>query len=389
MRAWCISDGTLWRIDGDRPPEQVESAFAQEVIARNERQRHTQGWKTAPRENYQGIIPQSMLWGGRGQACANLVPARFRYAVRGKDAGSLYYMIDLNGSSALFHYSIADKRETRIFHHAQFQCRGMAYDAERDALVISCENKDGTANLAVYDKDGNSKGAVTGGDAVDAAPSCSMRENGVVLFQSAGIARHPQSGHAIALGPSAINRLHYATGKLDTVAQDPAYDYLAPREDRKGNVYYIRRPYERSTGEHATSLLKDIFLFPWRIVKALFGWLNFFTTIYGREPLRSSGGPGGNPLERDLASMWLHGRMIELSQVRREDGRGGLVPSSWQLRRISPDGQDTFVADHVVSFDLAEDASVFYSNGFEVFHILQGNPTSRKHDGLIESVSAA
>ena len=51
MRAWCISDGTLWHIDGDRPPEQIESAFAQEVIARNERQRHTQGWKTAqPRE---------------------------------------------------------------------------------------------------------------------------------------------------------------------------------------------------------------------------------------------------------------------------------------------------------------------------------------------------
>jgi len=48
-----------------------------------------------------------------------------------------------------------------------------------------------------------------------------------------------------------------------------------------------------------------------------------------------------------------------------------------------------FVADHVVSFDLGEDGSVFYSNGYEVFHILQGNPTSRKHSGIIESVSAA
>jgi hypothetical protein len=388
VRAWCISDGALWLIDGEAPAEQVESAFAKEVVARGERDRRLEGWKTAPRENYQGIIPQNMLWGGRGGS-ANMVPPRFRHAVRGRDADSLYYLLELNGSSALFHYRIAEKRETRIFHHAQFRCRGMAYDADRDALIMSCENKDGTANLAVYDKEGNAKGAVTGGDAVDAAPSCSMREKGVVLFQSAGIARHPQSGHAMALGPAAINRLHYATGKLDTIAQDPRYDYLAPREDRKGNVYYIRRPFERSSAEQATSLVKDVLMFPWRIVKALFGWLNFFTTIYGREPLRSSGGPNSQPLERDLASLWLHGRMIELNQARYEDGRGGLVPSSWQLRRISPDGQDTFLADHVVSFDVADDGSVFYSNGFEIFHILQGNPTSHKHSGIIESVSAA
>ena len=377
MRAWCISDGALWFIDGNAPAEQVESTFAKDIVARGERDRRLQGWKTAPRENYQGIIPQNMLWGARGRSGAT-IPPRFRHAVRGRDADSLYYVLEMDGSTALFHYRIAEKRETRIFHHAQFRCRGLAYDAEQDLLILSCESKDG-----------NCKGSVTGGDAVDAAPSCSMREKGVVLFQSAGIARHPQSGHALALGPAAVNRLHYATGKLDTILQDAAYDYLAPREDRQGNLYYIRRPFEKSGAEEATSFIKDALLLPWRLAKAIFGWLNFFSTIYGREPLRSSGGPNNQPLERDLASLWLHGRMIELSQVRHEDGRGGLVPSSWQLRRVSPGGPDALVAEHVVSFDLAEDGGVFYSNGFEVFHIMQGNPTSHRHSGIIESVSAA
>ena len=83
--------------------------------------------------------------------------------------------------------------------------------------------------------------------------------------------------------------------------------------------------------------------------------------------------------------------MIDLNQVRIEDDRakGGLVPGSWQLRRLSRDGQDVFVADHVVSYDLGSDGSVVYTNGFAAFRILKGDPQRRQHEGLIESISAA
>lgn len=389
MRAWCISEGSLWFVDGDAPAQQLESAFAQEAVARAERDRQRNAWKTAPRESSRGIIPGNVLWGARaGGAQAPIVPPKFRHAVRGKDADSLYYLLELNGSTGLFHYRISEKRETRIFHHANFRSLGMAYDAERDLLIIATGNRDGTANLAVYDKDGNAKGTITGGDAVDAAPSCSMYEKGVVLFQSAGVARHPQGGQVMAVGPSAINRLHYGTGEMETILEDRAYDFLAPREDRAGNVYYIRRPYERSARERTSSFLTDVLLFPWRLLLAIFGWLNFFSTIYGREPLRSAGTPKDLGMEQDVRSLWLHGRMVQLSQPR-DGALNGLVPSSWQLRRRSRNGDDSFVADHVVSFDLCDDGSLCYSNGYEVFHIFQGNPRSRKHSGIIESVSAA
>jgi hypothetical protein len=392
MRAWCIADGNLWLMEGTAPPRQVESAFAAEAIARAERERRNDAWKHAPRDDSGGggMIPRSMLWGGAG-APSSTKPTRFRYAVRGRDADSIYYLLEMSASSGLFHYRPSDARETRIFHAAKFRCLGLAYDRERESFVIAAENKDGTVHLTVYDKDGNPKGNITGGDTVDSAPSCSPREKGVVFYQSSGVARHPQQGYVMALGPASVNRIDYAAGKLDTLLEHKDFDYLAPREDANGNLYYIRRPFERSAVEEAGSWLKDIFLFPWRILKAIFGYLDFFSAIYGRERLRSSGGPKKFGPEQDVAALWLHGRMIDLNRVQVGDdrGKGGLVPASWQLRRRSPDGQDVFVADHVVGFDVAEDGSVFYTNGFVVHRILKGDPASRELSGLIESVSAA
>jgi hypothetical protein len=349
MRAWCISDGNLWLMQGDGPARQVESAFANEAVARAERERRNDAWKHAPREDYQGVIPQNMLWGGTKSA-EGAAPPRFRHAVRGADADSLYYMLEMSASSGLFHYRLSDGRETRIFHTAKFRCLGLAYDPDRDALVIATGNNDGTAHLAVYDKDGNSKGNITGGDTVDSTPSISARDKAVVFYQSAGVARDPQKGYVVAVGPSAVNRLDYASGKLETVLEDRNYDFLCPREDRDGNLYYIRRPFERSATEHAHSFLVDALMFPWRMVKAIFGYLNFFSAMYGREPLRSSGGPNALRLEQDVARLWLHGRMIDLTRVQqdRERETGGLVPASWQLRRRAANEEDTMVAEHVV-----------------------------------------
>jgi len=392
MRAWCISDGNLWLVDGDAPPEQHESPFAREHVARAERGKAADAWKHAPGDDDSGggMVSRSMLWGGRG-ASGPAQPPKFKFAARGPEADSLYYVLEMSASSGLFHYKVSERRETRIFHAAKFRCLGLAYDHDRDGFIIAADNKDGSAHLAVYDKAGNFRGNITGGDTVDAAPSCPPGRRNTVLYQSAGVARHPQHGHVVAFAPSSVHRLDYANGKLETLLEDKDHDYLAPREDRQGNLYYIRRPFERSGLEEAGSWLKDVVLFPWRIVKMIFGYLDFWSAIYGKERLRSAGVPKRLGMEQDVAAMWLHGRMIDLNQVRIEDDRakGGLVPATWQLRRRSPDGQDVFVADHVVAYDLGEDGSVVYTNGFAAFRILKGDPVRRQHSGLIEGISAA
>jgi hypothetical protein len=59
------------------------------------------------------------------------------------------------------------------------------------------------------------------------------------------------------------------------------FDHLAPREDRSGNLWYIRRPYEKTAGEVAFSAGKDAIMFPWRVAKGVFGFLDAFSKIYG------------------------------------------------------------------------------------------------------------
>src|SRR5688572_10433318 len=177
MRAWCISDGNLWLMEGDSQPEQYESPFAREHVARAERGAAADAWKHAPGDDCSsgGMIPRSMLWGGGG-AKGPAQPPKFKYAARGPEADSLYYVLEMSASSGLFHYKVSEKRETRIFHAAKFRCLGLAYDHDRDGFIIAADNKDGSAHLAVYDTSGNFKGNITGGDTVDAAPSCSRSE---------------------------------------------------------------------------------------------------------------------------------------------------------------------------------------------------------------------
>lgn len=386
MRSLHIAKGELWLRDGGAA-RRIESPFAREVVERDAQSRRTSSWKSAPREEQAGVIPNTMLWGKAGQA-GPLAPPRFLFARPAANADELFYLLAVGGSVGLFRQQLADGHEVRLFHRNDFQSLGFDFGAAADRLAIARANPDRTAHLEVYDTEGNCKGAVTGGDCVDAAPSFVPGERTLLVFQSSGAARHPQSGHVVAIGHAAVNRLDYASGKLETLIDDPRFDHLAPRMDRAGNLYAIRRPVEKPATQQIGTALGDTLLFPWRLLKAIFGYLNFFSMIYGREPLRSAGGPRAPELDRDLGKLWLHGRMIELSRIAPDaQGNGGLVPRNWELVRRDASGAVEVLAQHVVSFDLDADGAVVYSNGFDIFSLRGGQRESLTRGELVESVA--
>ena len=210
-----------------------------------------------------------------------------------------------------------------------------------------------------------------------------------LVYASSGVARHPQSGHVVAVGASAIHRLDYASGRLDTLLEDPAYDFITPRLHADGTLYAVRRPIEKPARERAGSVLSDTLMFPFRLLKAIFGYLNFFSMVYGKEPLRSAGGPRTPELDQDLGKLWLHGRLIELSKVKSDPQyAGNLVPRSWELVRLPPGRQLQVVMPHVAAFDLAADGSVLYTNGYEVTAWRDGARETLARHELVESVRA-
>lgn len=389
MEHLSITNGELWLRGGAAGDRQIESTFAREMLQREADSRRTTSWKHADREGSSGMLSGASLW-GRGGAGGALAPARFHYACRGVDANTLYYVLSVGRSVGLFRYLLDEQREVRLFHRQQVPVLGMAYLPQARHVVLAMGQPDGTAQLEVFDEDGNAKGAVTGGDSLDAAPAAMPGVPSTLVYQSYGVARHPESGAVVAMAHSTVHWLDYRAGQMDSLLDDPAHDFIAPRIAADGTLYAIRRPVERPAHEQAGSAVKDALLMPLRLGKAVFGYLNFFSMIYGKEPLRSAGGPRAPELDQDLGKLWLHGRMIELSKVRTDPQyAGNLVPGSWQLiaqegRRASP----RVIASHVAHFDLAADGTVLYSNGYDVLAWADGQTRSLGRHELVEGLTA-
>lgn len=389
MQTWFISEGQLVRADAQGACTAVDSPFVREAVQRAERSRQLDGWKTAQADDDRGrMVPRSVLWGA-GRSGAGAVAHRFRFVTRGND-DTIYYVIAIGNHTGLFRYHLNDDREIRLFHGAAMQCLGLAFDAASDHLVLAAGNADGTACLEMVDREGRRRGQITGGDAVDAAPSVSAREPGIVYYQSSGVARHAQTGRTAAIGPAALLKLDTKSAKLTPVLEHRDFDYLAPREDRSGNLWYIRRPYEKTASEVAFDAGKSALMFPWRVAKGVFGFLDVFSKIYGREHdnLRTSGGPQTAEFKPDMGALWLHGRMVAINDVRYDTGRGGLVPGSWELVCRNHKGREYVAAKHVVAFDVAGD-DVVYSNGFAVFGLEDGDWREITRANLVENVCVA
>jgi hypothetical protein len=373
MRTLAIANGELWLHSPNAAPTQIQSPFAKELVERAEQSRRTTGWKHAPRDTQSGVIPTSALWGQRGGSEAVML-VRFLHACRGADDDTLYYVLAVGDTRGLFRRHLAEDREVRLFHRTGWDCEGLAYNPADQRILLTSRNGDGTAHVEVYDEDGNRRGALTDGDCVDAAPSLVPGRAKTILYQSSGVARNQQSGHLVAFGHACVHMLDYGNGQLQTLLDNVRYDFVSPRMDAQGRLYAIRRPADKPMHQQAGSALMDTLLMPFRLLKAVFGYLNFFSMVYGKEPLRSAGGPRTPDLDQDLGRLWLHGRMIELSKVKSDPQYAGkLVPRNWELVRVATAGaQPEVIAEHVACFDLRANGGVIYSNGFDVFELVGG-----------------
>jgi len=387
MQTLAIAKGELWLHRDGQPPRQISSAFAREVIERDERSRRNTSWKHAPREQT-GVIPGNTLWGS--QQSGPMAPPRFLHAAFGPDAQTLYYVLRVGESTGLFRQYLDEDREVRLFHRSGIAVHGMTYNPGHKHLVLAIGLSDGTAQLEVYDEEGTLKGAVTGGDCIDAAPAMVPGASSALVYQSSGVARHPQHGHVAAVAHATLCRLDYKSGQLDTLVDDKQHDFVAPKMAADGTLYAIRRPVEKPAHERAGGALVDTVMMPVRLLKAVFGYLNFFSTVYGKEPLRSAGGPRTPELDQDLGRLWLHGRMIELRKVRDDPQHAGnLVPGSWELVRRTHGGSWQSLAKHVASFDLRANGTVVYTNGYQLTEWRDGTASPIGRHELVETVVAS
>lgn len=136
-------------------------------------------------------------------------------------------------------------------------------------------------------------------------------------------------------------------------------------------VYYTTKPtkFVLLTFPKPVNKFTDILLFPYRILKGFFGWLNFVCTIWGGESLKSgsNGLPGSaKAKQRSERDIIIDGNIIKAEKLaKEEDGKDNapLMPVSRVLVRREADGSETVVRKGVLDYALCGDGKIVISDG--------------------------
>ena len=334
-------------------------------------------WK----EQGRGAQFRGLLWSGaQGAAHPGLAITSL---TRGDRPGELLYALETREIAGVFAVSADGAFERRLFHGNDRRVRFLHARAGAGQVLCSLY-REGTAAVAAMNADGNDLTELTEGDSLDLAPSFEQGTTRRIVFQSAGIGR-TKDGHPAAVGPFAIRRLDLDRGEIDTVAEDAAYDFLGPRGLADGTTLAIRRPHAGQGGGSFWGATKDFLLFPARLLYALFQFLNFFSARYAGKPLTTAGGP---KKEADAHQMMVWGNLMEATaQEEGDDDTPAVVPSSWTLVRLHPDGRSESLARGVLAFDTGADGTVVYTNGRGVYRLGPGGSKERIASGTgIEQV---
>jgi hypothetical protein len=360
---------------------EIDSDFAQSIRQRAFELQRRHAWKSQGRGAK--FMSGGALWGADPEDAVGI-----KIIVTGcasASDGDLFYALQSPEISGLFRRKSDTQAEQRLLHTSDFKIGQIAVQPETDRLAMSLQHRGG-ATIAVMDGSGSGFAEVTQGESADESPQWFPGQNKIV-FQSSGLAQN-EHGHYVGKGPATIQSLDLDSGVMTCLAEDAKFDLLGPQISADGALYFIRRPYRGERPRfNLLHLLEDILLFPFRLIYALFQYLNLLTMMYTGKPLARS----GNAQQRyaDMPRMMIWGNLIEArkSLLNRSDDASGLVPASWELCRKAMDGNAEVLAKGVLSFDLETDGGVVYSNGAVIYRRTAGGKTSRVHeDSMIQQV---
>lgn len=384
-----LSQGRLFVRESGQPVREIDSHFAKEAMDREARYQGTNQWKA--RSGVWGNMGMSPpQWGQWEDEAAGRRRIRFAGVSRGIKPGTLLYVLDMENVTGLFEYDLTTGIEKRLVHRNGFIARDLICHPEQGTLAISTMQDDGSAHLAFSDTEGRFWNNVSGGDSLDQMPSWIPGGGRRVVFQSAAIGRN-EAGYVRGLGPYAVETLDLdGDGHVTQLHRDDKCDLLQPRCGSDGSLFFIRRPYQPRGHQKAEPLevLKDVALFPFRLLRAFVYFLNFFSMMFSGKPLATTLGERAVAPRDRVLMLWGHMIDTKKALARVEQGKSkGLVPRDWQLIYRHPNSAETVLAENVLAFDLVGDDRVICSNGTVVWLVtLDGQQMELCREPMIEQV---
>jgi hypothetical protein len=281
------------------------------------------------------------------------------------DNEQFVYSVSIDGFSGLFIKNFAEcDNESHIVHDNKTAFLSMDYNSELKKLVVSIQGSGMDRNLASVDMRNGHYYLLTEGDSMDENPSWSRCNTQKLYFDTAGIGRDA-SDMVVALSQRVINSLDFNSGDLEEVISFDKYDCLLPKEDERGELYFIKKPYSLPKTK-STSVL-DFLLIPFKLARAIFNWMEFFTMRYTGEAFRSA---GNNPTKNrnNPKELFIQGNLVNVEKTLKENTtRGekypGIAPRNWELVKRKRDGELVTIKKGVIDYDINAEGAVIYSNG--------------------------
>jgi hypothetical protein len=311
-----------------------------------------------------------------GEAAAEEINAQVE-ALYLLDEENLLYGANMENSCGIY---VKDPREPQapdrfILRRTDTRLFYLDYEPGDKLLALSVSDGPLERHLALCHSDKGDFQQLTEGESLDIMPAFSRRDPQTLYFSSAGIYFDPRR-HTAVISSYAINRLDLRSGAISEVAAEAAYDLLRPREAADGALYCLRRPKQAKTGGGFSPL--DIVLVPFRLLKAIFSWLNFFSRRYTGESLTTRSG-GVNPAQyqqKTAEEIFIEGNLINAARTLKEntqqgDKFPGIAPKSWELVRFKEGGGWETVKKGLLDYSFGATGDIVYSNGKFIIRLPQ------------------
>lgn len=390
MRAYFVSEGRLFLLE-DGAVRELPNGILERAVERLTAAARREEWKTT------GAGARFLGTEGDSRSAEERIAA-MQTAIGGlaMQGDRLAFSLTVDGVSGIYTKRTPDDTDEGILYSHASQVFGDLAEAA-DGLLLSVAYA-GRSHIALLRTGSRSLELLTDGATVDTHPTADPRNERILYFSSAGLAEGEEdeeephslsdiflqmsrSSAARAIGPAAILRMDLDTRSLSELLSDPGYDYLKPTAEADGSLCYLRRPYRgEEDGSGALGCLTDILLLPWRLLRAIFGFFNFFTLKYSGKPLSRGASAAKHRDERDV---FLEGNRFEAERElkrNRNDPYPGIIPRSYELRRRTPEGEDLLLANGVYDYTCAKDGSILYSNGTAILRLAPDGTCTRLAD---------
>lgn len=357
MKIFCISEGSIYRIDSGKPVQLTCGRIRDYLKAVNDMKKRDE-WKTTGK-GAKFMQIEERYYDTEGEFLRSLSSdgKRLVYGTFIDNVGGLYYKDpDTDDETYIF------ANQTVVPGRVSFGNGRCCFDAGEGAYE---------RHIAWLDTNNGGIDQLTEGFTSESDPFISRRDPDIVYYTAMGFAQN-SAGQVVERSPRSVSAYNAKTGELSDIVSDDNFDHIRPSDDADGNLYYIKRKYEPT--RRKSNIGKDILLFPYRIIKAIGGFLSIFSAIYGGEPLRTGGANPAKSKTADERELFIEGNLVKAKRIAdSENSDEGIIPSEWALVKRAPDGTETVLAKGVMDYTLLDSGVILYSDGRFVRKLSGGN----------------